>query len=147
MSKGLKTASLLILAIGLIWVFTSSFKTDPLTKEQAIVLAEQFVIDNGYTNLPADKSKLSYELFDSNENNVDSILKRRYNSLHPKAFCITERNNRWDIGFLSTGVDLSKLDSIQFQSNLTGRAIIVMRNGKEIRIAHKTPLFSLFEKL
>lgn len=147
MSKGLKTASLLILAIGLIWVFTSSFKTDPLTKEQAIELAEQFVIDNGYTNLPADKSKLSYELFDSNENNVDSILKRRYNSLHPKAFCITERNNRWDIGFLSTGVDLSKLDSIQFQSNLTGRAIIVMRNGKEIRIAHKTPLFSLFEKL
>lgn len=110
-------------------------------------LAEQFIIDNGYSQLPADKSKLSYELFDQFENNVDSLLKTRYNTLHTKAFCIGEGQDRWDVGFLSTSVDLNKLDSAQRETNLSGRAVIVMKDGKEIRIAHKEPLFSSFIKL
>lgn len=143
-----KIFSLTILSLVLVWGLTSAFQTtDQMTKEQAVKLAEQFIIDNGYTNLPADKSKLSYELFDQYENNVDSILKRRHNTLQPKAFCISEDKDRWDVGFLSTGVDLSKLDSIQRQTNLSGRAVIVMKDGKEIRIAHKDPLFSYFIKL
>ena len=143
-----KIFSLTILSVVLVWVLTSAFQTaDQMTKEQAVKLAEQFIIDNGYTNLPADKSKLSYELFDQYENNVDSILKRRHNTLQPKAFCISEDKDRWDVGFLSTGVDLSKLDSIQRQTNLSGRVVIVMKDGKEIRIAHKDPLFSYFIKL
>mgnify|MGYP001407131226 CR=1 FL=1 len=143
-----KIFSLTILSVVLVWGLTSAFQTtDQMTKEQAVKLAEQFIIDNGYTNLPADKSKLSYELFDQYENNVDSILKRRHNTLQPKAFCISEDKDRWDVGFLSTGIDLSKLDSIQRQTNLSGRAVIVMKDGKEIRIAHKDPLFSYFIKL
>lgn len=143
-----KIFSLTILSLVLVWGLTSAFQTtDQITKEQAVKLAEQFIIDNGYTNLPVDKSKLSYELFDQYENNVDSILKRRHNTLQPKAFCISEDKDRWDVGFLSTGVDLSKLDSIQRQTNLSGRAVIVMKDGKEIRIAHKDPLFSYFIKL
>ena len=148
MKKIYKIFSLTILSIVLVWGLTSAFQTtDQMTKEQAVKLAEQFIIDNGYTNLPADKSKLSYELFDRYENNVDSILKRRHNTLQPKAFCISEDKDRWDVGFLSTGVDLSKLDSIQRQTNLSGRAVLVMKDGKEIRIAHKDPLFSYFIKL
>lgn len=134
--------------IGTFWVLISSFqKNEPLTKEQAIKVAEQFIVENGYTNLPAVKSKLSYELFDQFENNVDSILKQRYNSLQPRAFCIYDRKDSWAIGFLSTSIDLGKLDSIQLKSDLPGRAVIVMKRGKEIRIAHKDPLFSKFEKL
>ena len=143
-----KIFTLTILSVALVLGLTSAFKTnDQMTKEQAVKLAEQFIIDNGYTNFPADKSKLSYELFDQYENNVDSILKRRHNTLQPKAFCISEDKDRWDVGFLSTGVDLSKLDSAQRQTNLSGRAVIVMKDGKEIRIAHKDPLFSYFIKL
>ena len=139
---------LTIISFALVWGLTYAFQTnDRMTKEHAVKLAEQFIIDNGYTNLPADKSKLSYELFDQYENNVDSILKRRHNTLQPKAFCISEDKDRWDVGFLSTSINLSKLDSIQRQSNLSGRAVIVMKNGKEIRIAHKDPCFSYFIKL
>ncbi len=148
MSGILKIITLTIISIGMVWGLTSAFQTtDSLTKDQAIKLAEKFVIDNGYTNLPADKSKLSYELFDQYENNVDSILNQRRNTLQPKAFCISESQDRWDVGFLATRIDLSKLDSTQRQSDLSGRAVIVMKNGKEIRITHKDPLFSHFKKL
>ncbi|HLG02297.1 MAG TPA: hypothetical protein VI731_01800 [Bacteroidia bacterium] len=118
-----------------------------MTKGQAVKLAEQFIKRNGYTTSPADTSKISYELNDQYENRIDSVLKRRYNTLQPKAFCIKEVNDSWHIGFLSTSVDLSKLDSIQRQSNLPGRAVIVMKNGSEIRMAHKDPLFAYFKKL
>ncbi len=132
----------------MIWGLTSAFQSNgTLTKEQAIKLAEKFVVDNGYTNLAADKSKLSYELFDRYENNIDSILKHRKNTLHLKAFYIGESADRWDVGFLSSSIDLSKLDSIQLNSNLQGRAVIVMKNGKEIRMAHKDPLFSTWKKI
>ena len=144
----LKISILTVISLGLVCAMTSSFhRKDPLTKDQAIELAEQFVADNGYTNLPAEKSKLSYELFDESTGNADSILKYRYNTLQPKAFCIHEGTDRWDIGFLSVSVDLTKLDSVQRQTNLSGRAVIVSKNGKEIKMAHKDPLFSSFKKL
>jgi hypothetical protein len=148
MKHGYKILFFTIIIIGSVWGPISAFKTNyQMTKEQAVKLAEQFIIDNGYTNLPAEKSKLSYELFDKYENNIDSILKHRHNQFQPKAFCISEDKERWDVGFLSKSVDLSKIDSIKGKINLSGRAVIVMKNGKEIRIAHKTPLFSYFIKL
>lgn len=113
-------------------------------KEEAIELAEQFIIDNGYTDLPADKSKLSYELF---EKNADAVLEKRFNTLHRKAFCVSEDEDRWHIGFLSTNVDRNKLDSMQLKADLPGRAVTVMKNTNEVKMAHKTPLFSHFEKL
>lgn len=118
-----------------------------ITKEQAITLAQKFLVDNGYTTQPANNSTLSYELFDQLKKNVDTILSRRYNTLQPKAFCISEDKGRWDIGFLFTDVDPGKLDEKQRNSDLPGRAVIVMKNGKEIRMAHKDPLFSHFRKI
>lgn len=132
--------------IGIIWGFTSSFqKSKELTKEEAIILSEQFIIDNGYTNLVANKTKLNSELLD--EKNKNKMLTRRKNTLHKKAFCISENKNSWHVGFLSTNVEIDKLDSIKSQTNLSGRAVIVLKNGKEIRIAHKNSLFSHFKKL
>jgi hypothetical protein len=148
MKKSLKII-LTVIVTGLAWSLTFAFQSNNQVKEQqAIKLAEQFIADNGYTNFPANKSKLSYEMFDQlGENNLDSILKYRHNTLQPKAFCISEGEDRWDVGFLSTSVDLTKPDSIQRQNNLSGRAVIVMKDRKEIRIAHKDPLFSHFKKL
>ena len=146
MNRIKKISPFTILVFGIIWVLTSSFQmTNELTKEQAIELAEQYIIDNGYTNSPANKNNLNYELLD--EDNVDKIIARRKNTLHKKAFCISENEDRWDVGFLSISVDLNKLDSEKRKTDLSGRAVIVMKNGKEIRIAHKEPLFSYFEKL
>lgn len=147
MKLNLKVFTFKILIVVFFLGLTSSFKTnDQISKEKAIKLAEKFIAENGYTSLRANKSKLSYELFDG-ENNVDNILKSRHNSLNPKAFCISEDTDRWNVGFLSSSVDKTKLNSAQRKSNLKGRAVIVMKNGNDIRIAHKDPLFSYFEKL
>jgi hypothetical protein len=141
-------AMLIMISILLILKITSPMQAkSDLTREQVIKLAEQFIIDNGYTNFPADKSKLSFELFDEYENNIDSVLKERQNNLQPKAFCISEDTDRWNVGFLTSGNNLSKLDTIERQTNLSGRAVIVMKNGNEISMAHKDPLFSNFKKL
>jgi hypothetical protein len=146
MNTSIKKSTFVVIAIGLVGLLITSFcvKSD-LTQEQAVHLAEQFVIDNGYTNLPADKSKLIFELFD--ETNVDTLIIHRHNILQPKAFCISEDKDKWDVGFLYVNIDIKKLDSVQLQTDLPGRAVIVMKNGKEIRMAHKQPLFSRFKKL
>jgi hypothetical protein len=150
MSSKLSIKSLILtfVLLGLFLMLITAFKTNEVvTREQAIALSEQFVINNGYTSLPADTSKLSYELFDSYYKSNGSLLKSRHNELHSKAFCISEGEDRWNVGFLSTSINVGKLDSISRQTDLLGRAVIVYKNGKEIRIAHKDPLFSRFEKL
>ena len=117
-----------------------------ITEKQAIKLAEEFIQNNGYTSLKPDKTKISFELFDEN---LDNVLKQRYNTLQPKAFCISisVKNNRYDIGFLSTSVNINKLSPTERKSNLPGRAVSVNLDGKEIRMVHQDPLFSFFTKL
>jgi hypothetical protein len=132
--------------VGLVGLISAFQSNEPLTEEQAIKLAEQFIIDNGYTNLPANQSKLTYELFD-NKDNIDDMMKNRKNTLHAKAFCISENNSEWHIGFLSTKVNPGKINAARRQKDLPGRAVIVSKDGKGIRMAHKEPLFSRFKKL
>lgn len=127
-------------------LFTCFQTNGSITKEQAVSLAERFIAENGYTTLPANKSTLSRELTDVYEN-IDTLLKYRYNTLHSKAFCFGKNEDSWDIGFLSTTINLNKLDSLARQSNLEGKAVIVSTDGKNIRMAHKTPLFSHFKKM
>ena len=136
----------ILISFGFIFSLITAFNKRELSQEQAIKLAEQFIRDNGYTTFPADTSKLSYELFDSRYK-MDTILKRRHNTLQSKAFCIAEDGERWDIGFLVADIKINELNSIQRQSDLPGRAVIVYKNWTEIRIAHKTPAFSKFKKL
>lgn len=124
-----------------------SFSVRPnqnLSEKEAIELAEEFIQNNGYTSLKPDKTKISFELFDTN---LDKVLKKRYNTLQPKAFCISKSNDRYLIGFLSASVNLNNLSPNARKSNLPGRAVIVGLDGKEIRMDHKNPLFSFFTKL
>lgn len=127
----------------LFFSFSISLKQN-ITEKLAIKLAEEFIQNNGYTTLKPDKTKISFELFDKN---IDNVLKQRHNTLQQKAFCISTSNDRYDIGFLSTKVNIDKLSPVERKSNLSGRVVIVSLDGKEIRMAHKDPLFSFFKKL
>lgn len=118
-----------------------------ISKEQAIKMAEQFVSNNGYCSKTKVKSKLSYELLDWYKNSDDSILKNRHNTLYCNAFCISEDSTAWHVGFLSQKVDRRTLDSMKAMTDLPGRCVIVSKDGNQIRMAHKTPLFSRFIKL
>lgn len=140
-----KITTITLIFVGL---FSLRLTNKTMSVEEAVNRAEIFVRDNGYTIVLVKNTKnLSYELFDYREPNDDSILIRRHNTLQSKAFCYIRDKNEWYIGFLSSSVNLDQLDSIEINSNLAGRAVIVNDNGKEIRIAHKTPLFSYFTKI
>lgn len=125
----------------------STYSDQNRTKEEAIHLAESFISQNGYTKEEPDRSKIKLELFDNYEENIDSVLKRRFNSLHPDAYCISEDSNSWHVGFLFSGVDLNKLDSANYFRNIRGRAVIVPKVGDAIRIAHKEPILAVFKRI
>jgi hypothetical protein len=118
-----------------------------ITEKEAIELAENFIKINGYTTFPADTAKLSYESLDIYEENKDNLLSRRHNSLYPKAFCIKKSGLKYTVGFLRTSVDRTHLDSLQRQTNLSGRVVIIDFQGKKVRMAHQEALFSFFKKL
>jgi hypothetical protein len=132
-----------VLLTGLILSF-SVRPNQNLSEKEAIKIAEEFIQNNGYTSLKPDKTKISFELFDEN---LDNILKQRYNTLQPKAFCISTSNDRYDIGFLSTSVNINKLSPTERKSNLSGKAVSISFDGKLIKMEHKDPLFSFFKKL
>ena len=138
---------LLFISLAL-WCGMTSFKPKGhLKKAQAIKIAEQFIRENGYTNFAADKSKISYETLDRLFDNIDSVLSFRHNKLYPKAYYISDHTDSWYIGFLSTRVNPDTLSTTQWETDLPGRAVIVRKDRKEVRIEHKTPLFSHFKKL
>jgi hypothetical protein len=118
-----------------------------MTKEEAIHKAELFIKRNGYTIAPIDTSvnKLNLELLDNSD--IEQIKKSRHNTLQSNAFCFNYGNNTWTIGFLSTTINSNKLSEVEKNSNLLGRVVIINEKTGEIRIAHKDPLFSKFNKL
>lgn len=124
---------------------TAFKQSEWLTQQQAVRLAEAFIKDNGYTSAPGDTSKMSFEMLDRLAKNRTDIIKRRHNKLHPQAFFISEDEDYWHIGFLSSRTDIKRID--QQQTDLLGRAVMVEKRGLEVRIAHKTAAFAQFKKL
>ncbi|WP_140469749.1 hypothetical protein [Hymenobacter nivis] len=141
-----KVFGVLLLLSGLACLLARG-QAQEVSQQQAIHVAEAFIQKNGYTFKPAEASAPQYELFDADEMDVRAILKARRNSLHPKAFCITEDSDSWHVGFLSTRVNRSSLKASQQQANLAGRVVVVSKRNKEVRMAHKDPLFSHFKRL
>lgn len=121
-------------------------------QEHAVKLAEDFIRRNGYTSMPIDTSRcrLSFTMIDHIlYGNTDSVLKNRYNTLYPKAFCVSHPNflTGWYVGFLSTKVVTNKLDSNLRKSDLPGQAVLVSDNCHVMRMVHEDPLFSYWKKL
>lgn len=117
-----------------------------ITESQAVKLAEDFIRYYGYTKLQYDKERFSYDSYDMTDN-IDSILISRYNTLNERATFINEHNNGWDIGFLFSSINFEKLDKYHQNCNLSGRCVFVSKDGDEIYIIHKSPLFSKFKKI
>lgn len=139
-----KRIYLVLLITGIIFQSFSIKQTEKeITQSEAIKLAEEFIIENGYTSEKPNESKMKFEMFESD---IKKVIKERHNTLQKKAFCIS-KDKEWNIGFLSTNVKLKKLTTEQKNGDLDGRAVKVSFDGKKINIAHKDPLFSYFTKL
>jgi hypothetical protein len=144
----MKSKTLMTFVIIMSAMASLGFQKKTITEAQAIAIAEDFIRCNGYTDKPIDttKYKLQYELFEGRFE-LAKVLESRRNSLQPRAYCISQGNDDWDIGFLSTSVTLNALDSISKNSNLSGRAVHVDKLTGDARMEHKSPLFSKFRKL
>ena len=102
-----------------------------LTKKQAIELAEKFISENGYTNLPEEKVKKildgeSFELSGSRK----SAIEMRKNTLRPNAIGIKSGQRGepkgWSVAF----------DYVEFDSSAC-RVVTLNEDGTNLLMQHQ----------
>lgn len=109
-----------------------------LNAEEAVYLAECFVIQNGYTDLPpiADKSKLTPEnVFALTD---ESGMQMRHDSLERKAYSY-ERSTGYGGSWVIMFKFKPQPDVLEFSGdslNHSGRAVVMDFYGGELRILH-----------
>lgn len=105
---------------------------DALTKSAAVTLAEKFVAENGYTDLPGGEAKRkldpeSLERSDSRE----AVLAGRFNTLERSAIGIKgearSKTDGWSVAFDYVGGGVS---------SSTCRVVTMDRDGTNIRMQH-----------
>lgn len=141
---------------------TPAISPTELPEAKAIRIAEEFVAQNGYTNLPVDKDKIVYETVEFG-NNLDELLKFRANTLEHKAYGILYKatgtkmgEKGWTVVFQSINVSDDYYKSISRQSGKQvtrenhpiGRAVTMDANFQNLLMEHKTfPLQNVDKKL
>lgn len=106
----------------------SHAKDNPITKEQAIDLAQSFVKDNGYTIVKPNKAKFKEESLERSKN-IDDILNGRHNSLKAKALKSKPYGTGWMVIF--------EYKKPPTHNKNVGRAVIVGQFGKSLKMAHQ----------
>lgn len=116
-----------------------------LSESEAVRLAECFVVQNGYTDLPPmqDLSKLSYETFDDVPP-AERALEVRRNTLERRAYGVRNGGKGGD------RVDVADGWTVVFRYNPDtkgrGRAVTMDAYGNHIRMQHPDYPLSLFKK-
>jgi hypothetical protein len=140
----LKRTLYVSMCLAILIACSDNHKRKPENSQDAIILAEEFIKNNGYTTLKADKKKFEFESSDDLiRQDIPATLKKRYNTLQPKAFCILEDKYGWHVGFLKPGIDVNKFDSLKTLPNPPGRIVNIYTSG-ETRMSPKDPQFSNF---
>lgn len=98
--------------------------TSRLSENEAIHIAEKYVLEHGYTNkkITIDSIGLNLKTIDAKKNKkIDS----RYNTLKPKAKFYSKGLRRWTVGFQTVR------DSTRY------RIVRIYKNGKIINMEHQ----------
>lgn len=97
-----------------------------ISEEQAIRIAENFVVQHGYTDsgIKIDTSQIVAN-FGEVHMSKEGILKLRYNTLEPKVAFKSKKMGRWTFGFRTT------IDSSRY------RVVKLRGSGKKIWIDHQ----------
>jgi len=101
-------------------------QTDFITRKEAVLIAEKFVVDNGYTDKPRTilKSDIVREALEEFKD-IDIILKIRKGTLQPKAVSAKLlKTHSWLVVFLR-------------KNKKVGRGVIVESKGAKIRMLHQ----------
>lgn len=122
-----------------------------LTRSQAIRAAEQFIVLNGYTDLPPTKDlkRLSYESIwfsraDLSESeNIQNMVESRHNSLERTAYAYgkyrRDKKQGWTVVFRYERSYSPRRDR--------GRAVTMAPDGRGMRIEHSDAILKAFTKI
>ena len=113
------------------------------TQEQAVKAAEQFIAQNGYTDISPDKSKLSYETIEW-ESDVDRMLKVRHNTLERKAFGVVTSRKGGTAGWT---VVFRYKQRVVRPTQTNGRAVTMNLDGSNMRVEHVDFILKYAKKL
>lgn len=121
-------ALLLTVAAGCCWAEARK----PLTEAEAIRRAEEFIRENGYTDLPPREGRLDCETVEWKKDR-DSLLKRRYDTLERKAFAVARHRKGgvpgWSVAFRQKAARSGP-------DGETGRAVTMDPDGGNMRLEH-----------
>lgn len=118
---------------------------DENPEARAVRMAEEFIAQNGYTDLPPAKDKLSYETVEM-ASGVDEMLKWRHDTLTRKAYGLVYRGRMgtkggWTVVFRPQPRHSGGKD-------VWGRAVTMDKDFQNLRVEHKAfPLAKVDKKL
>ncbi len=136
--KSFVAAFLLLLLAAVV----STAQNRNLREAEAIKLAEQFIANNGYTDLPPDRSKLAYERIEW-ESNIDEMLKGRRDTLERQAYGVV-RGRKGDALGWTVVFRYNHPSGRQMRKN--GRAVTMNLDGSEVRVEHVDFILKYVEK-
>ena len=123
----------LILLLSLVsLLFACNQNVQPKTSisgKEAIEQAEQFVIQQGYTDLPAELTKLKFEKGEY-ASDTSKILAYRKNTLEIKAFAAKQHGSSWTVGFTY----INKENNIGRAVTMDTLGINTIMQPKEVRL-------------
>jgi hypothetical protein len=123
----------------------SRTENQKISASEAVQLAECFVIQNGYTDLPPmeDTSNLAYETFDDAPP-AERALEMRRNTLERRAYGVwdegREKGGRWVKGGWTV--------AFRYNPNIEGRVRVVTMDeyGNHMRMQHPDYPLGMFKK-
>ena len=115
-------------------IFTSCASTQNLTENQAIEIAESYVIEQGYSNkkINLKKTKIDSDILDQYKT-LEKVAELRHNLLNSKAIYSKKTENGWIIVFEYKN---EKFNEIQNEIRF-GKSVLISENGKEIKMFHE----------
>lgn len=134
--------------------FSFEYERASITKEEAMILAEKFILENGYTENSAlilPKEKLFIEWTDD-PSNIETVLRNRAGTLESGAVNAwrNQVNGGWTIAFPFTEKTIKKYQKYFFNDakgnkipmNLEnqGRAVTMDAKGKNLNVSHQNIL-------
>ena len=111
-----------------------------LDEASAISAAEEFIVMNGYTDLPPteDKSNLSFESLEWSRD-PEEILKRRRNTLEKQAYGVSRYRDGGYSGW-------SVVFRYRVDNGRIGRAVTMNADFNNIRVQHQDTILDKVEK-
>jgi hypothetical protein len=119
-----------------ITILLSGCSTRKITQQQAIEIAEQYVLTRGYTTVKVnlDSVRSSYDIMEVLGMSKEQIAEMRYNSLLPKAYKAYKHWGKWHVVFISNMTAKYNLPERDYD---VGRIVSMAKRGRRIYILHE----------